>query len=126
MIDDKKSLPLIVATADNTKPHFPDLSPMTGEQRLGYGGGMLDHKITITPAAPGNFNGVMEFGRARDVQAISGIKRGMLHLLVAEGKIRSVLIRRRGNVHGTRYYYIPSVLAYMHSLMAEQNGGARE
>ena len=83
--------------------------------------------FTNDPVVPGNFaNAEMEFGRARDVQNISGIKRGMLHLLCAEGKIKSCLIRRKGNVHGTRYYYIPSVLAYMHALMDAQNGGIHE
>jgi len=46
----------------------------------------------------------MEWGRWRDVQNVYGVKRGLLHLLCSEGKIRSVLIRRRGNIHGTRYY----------------------
>ncbi len=77
--------------------------------------------MTQAPAGPGNLNGVLpEFGRWRDVQNLYGLKRGLLHLLVTEGKIKSVLIRRRGNVHGTRYYYLSSVSAYMHSLMAEQ------
>ena len=83
--------------------------------------------FTNRPVVPGNLNNIqMEFGRWRDVQNISGIKRGMLHLLCAEGKIKSVLIRRKGNVHGTRYYYLPSVIAYMHSLMEVQNGGVHE
>ena len=121
MFDNKKSLPPTVATTGDLNDYFPDLSLMTGEQRRGYGVGMIKKEITLTPAAPGNFNGVMpEFGRARDVQYISGLKRGLLHLLVTEGKIKSVLIRRKGNVHGTRYYSIQSVLSYMHSLMNEQ------
>ena len=100
---------------------------MTGEQGRSYGSGMIKNKIMLTPAAPGNFNGVMpEFGRARDVQYITGIKRGLLHLLVAEGKIKSCLIRRRGNVHGTRYYSMQSVISYMNSLMEEQAGGTHE
>jgi len=83
--------------------------------------------FTNDPVVPGTLiNAQIEFGRARDVQTISGIKRGLLHLLVSEGKIKSVFIRRKGNVHGTRYYSIPSVLAYMHSLMDAQNGGNHE
>jgi hypothetical protein len=77
--------------------------------------------LTSQPSAPGNFNGVVpEFGRWRDVQNTYGLKRGLLHLLCSEGKIRSVLIRRRGNVHGTRYYLMASVSAYLHSLMQAQ------
>jgi hypothetical protein len=71
----------------------------------------------------GNTNGMLsEFGRWRDVERLFGIKRGLLHLICAEGKVKSVLIRRRGNIHGTRYYYLPSVRAYLHGLMEEQVG----
>ena len=105
----------------NHKGQLPDLRLVTGEQGRVYGKSMIENKIMLTPATPGNFNGVMpEFGRARDVQYISGIKRGLLHLLVAEGKIKSVLIRRQGNVHGTRYYSMQSVISYLNSLMEEQ------
>jgi hypothetical protein len=87
----------------------------------------MKNEITLTTAAPGSFNGIMpEFGRAKDVQFFAGIKRGLLHLLVTEGKIKSVLIRRKGNIHGTRYYSMRSVMSYMHGLMEKQNRGTRE
>ena len=80
-----------------------------------------ESEITMKPAALGDMNGVIpEFGRHYHVFKLFGIKRGLLHLLVTEGKIKSVLIRRKGNVHGTRYYHLASVSAYLHSLMTEQ------
>jgi len=113
--------------AGNPKGSLPELRLMTGEQGRVYGVGMIENKITLTPAVP-NSPSVpqMEWGRWRDVQHAYGVKRGLLHLLVAEGKIKSCLIRRRGNVHGTRYYYMESISAYLHTLMEEQTGGARE
>lgn len=62
-----------------------------------------------------------EFGRAADVQRLFGIKRGTLYNLIAEGKVKSVSMRRKGNVHGCRLIFLPSVRAYLHSLM--NNGG---
>lgn len=81
----------------------------------------MKDEITVATVAPGETHGVMpEFGRHYHVFKLFGIKRGLLHLLVTEGKIKSVLIRRKGNVHGTRYYHLASVSAYLHSLLAAQ------
>lgn len=61
-----------------------------------------------------------EFGRWQDVQRLFGIKRGTLYNLVAEGQIKSVSLRRRGNVHGCRLFYLASISDYLNSLMNEQ------
>ena len=58
-----------------------------------------------------------EFGRWQDVQRLFGIKRGTLYNLIAEGKVKSVSMRRKGNVHGVRLFYLQSVRDYLHSLM---------
>ena len=80
-------------------------------------------EMTIAPAAPGNTNGVLpEFGRWRDVERLFGIKRGALYLLIADGKIQSVSMRRRGNIHGCRLIFLASVRQYLHTLMQEQSG----
>ena len=100
---------------------LPEVNVMTGEWCCAYGKGTMKIEITATPAAEGEMNGVMpEFGRHYHVFKLFGIKRGLLHLLVTEGKIKSVLIRRKGNVHGTRYYHLASISTYLHSQMAEQ------
>jgi hypothetical protein len=67
-----------------------------------------------------------EFGRWQDVQRLFGIKRGTLYNLIAEGKVKSVVLRRKGNVHGCRIIHLASVSGYLNSLMQEQNGGAHE
>lgn len=61
-----------------------------------------------------------EFGRWQDVQRLYGIKRGTLYNLVAEGRIRSVSLRRKGNLHGCRLFYLPSISQYLNSLMEPQ------
>lgn len=67
-----------------------------------------------------------EFGRWRDVERQFGIKRGTLYNLIAEGKVKSVVLRRRGNVHGCRLICLASVSQYLNSLMEDQNGGTFE
>jgi hypothetical protein len=64
-----------------------------------------------------------EFGRWRDVQRLFGIRRGTLYSLVADGKVKSVSMRRKGNKHGCRLFYLPGISAYLRSLLAAQNSG---
>lgn len=78
---------------------------------------------TTQPVKAGNCTDVMpEFGRWRDVERLFGIKRGTLHNLVTEGRVKSVMLRRKGNVHGCRLYHLQSIREYLHKLMEEQNG----
>ena len=62
-----------------------------------------------------------EFGRWRDVQRLFGIKRGTLYNLVAEGRVKSISMRRKGNAHGCRLFYLPGISHYLNSLMLEQH-----
>jgi len=75
---------------------------------------------TITVANTNNTNALPEFGRWRDVERLFGIKRGTLYNLVAEGKIKSVSMRRKGNIHGCRLFHLASVSQYLNGLMSEQ------
>jgi len=61
-----------------------------------------------------------EFGRWRDVQRLFGIKRGTLYNLIAEGKIKSVVMRRKGNVHGCRLIHLASISQYLNGLLETQ------
>ena len=61
-----------------------------------------------------------EFGRWRDVERLFGIKRGTLYNLVAEGKVKSVSMRRKGNVHGCRLFHLASVSQYLNGLLEAQ------
>ena len=77
-------------------------------------------------AGPRTSAAIPEFGRWRDVERLFGIKRGTLYNLIAEGKVKSVVLRRKGNIHGCRLFHLASVSQHLNSLMAEQNGGSHE
>lgn len=61
-----------------------------------------------------------EFGRWKDVERLFGIKRGTLYNLLAEGKVKSISLRRKGNVHGCRLFYLASIRQHLNSLMESQ------
>jgi hypothetical protein len=65
-------------------------------------------------------NALPEFGRWRDVERHFGIKRGTLYNLMAEGKVKSVHLRRKGNVHGCRLFHLASVSEYLNGLLEAQ------
>ena len=74
--------------------------------------------------ASNNANGTLpEWGRVADVQRLLGIKRGTLYTLIASGHIKSVSMRRKGNVRGCRLILLSSVAAYLQSLLETQTGG---
>lgn len=74
--------------------------------------------VTANPVQPGNFTGVLpEFGRVADVTRHFGIKRGTLYNLLADRKIRGVLLRVRGQKSGVRLIEMVSVRDYIMSEM---------
>lgn len=80
---------------------------------------------TTKPIEPGNFSGQEpEFGRQRDVQFKYGLKRGTLYNLLADGKVKGVLLRVRGQKSGVRLFDMASVRAYVLQQMAEQNSAS--
>ena len=74
----------------------------------------------ISVASPNNGTALPEFGRWRDVERLFGIKRGTLYNLMAEGKVKSVILRHKGNVHGCRLIHLASVSQYINNLMETQ------
>jgi hypothetical protein len=74
----------------------------------------------INAKANENASVLPEFGRWRDVERHFGIKRGTLYNLMAEGKVKSVLLRRKGNVHGCRLIHLASVSQYINGLLKTQ------
>lgn len=74
----------------------------------------------ISVASPNNVTPLPEFGRWRDVERLFGIKRGTLYNLMAEGKVKSVFLRHKGNVHGCRLIHLASVSEYLNQLLKEQ------
>lgn len=77
--------------------------------------------MTGTPGAATS-SCLPEFGRWQDVQRLFGIKRGTLYGLIAEGKIRSITLRKPGRKFGCRLIHLQSVRDFLQALMAKQSG----
>ena len=78
--------------------------------------------VTAQPIRPGDFaDNEPEFVRIPQLYPRAGIKRGIAYRKIADGTFRSVLLREPGAKQGVRLVYWPSVKAYLHGLMAEQN-----
>jgi hypothetical protein len=63
-----------------------------------------------------------EWIRPKDVPKFFGIGRTRIYELIAENKIKSVSMRKRGQRHGTRLISYDSVAAYLESLV--EGGGS--
>jgi hypothetical protein len=61
-----------------------------------------------------------EFLDARGVESRFGLKRSLLYALLADGSIRGVSLRRRGQLRGKRLFDVASVRAFLHSQMGEE------
>lgn len=73
-------------------------------------------KDAKSPAQPEtNFN--PEFVDYKGLAAIFGIKRSLAYQLLAEGKIASVSLRRRGQAHGKRLFVVDSVRSFLNEQM---------
>jgi hypothetical protein len=77
---------------------------------------------TINPIEPADTSQLEpEFCRMGDLRKLFGISRSMAYLLINEGKIKSVSLRRLGNAKGVRLVYVSSVRQYLHSLLEAQS-----
>ena len=56
---------------------------------------------------------------ARGTEHFTGLRRGYLYALAAQGKIRSVSIRAPGKIRGTRLFHLASILAFIATREAE-------
>ena len=63
-----------------------------------------------------------EFVDCKGLEAGWGIKRSLAYQLLAEDKIKSVSLRRRGAVRGKRLFSVDSIRAFLRAQM--ENGGA--
>lgn len=57
-----------------------------------------------------------EWLRPNDVPKYFGVGRSRIYELIAEGKVKSVSLRQRGQKHGTRLISYDSLSAYLESL----------
>jgi hypothetical protein len=72
------------------------------------------NSTTTAPVQSGDCAGQQaEFGRCADVTRLYGIKRGCMYALLADGKIKGVLLRVRGNKSGIRLIDLASVRQYI-------------
>jgi len=79
--------------------------------------------FTTQPVALGKCNDTLpEFGRFQDVQRLFGIKRASLYLMVNQGLIKSISLRREGQLKGVRLFHLQSISDYLNRLLEEQNG----
>jgi hypothetical protein len=77
--------------------------------------------FTTQPATLGNCKNVLpEFGRFQDVQRLFGIKRATVYSLIADGVVKSVSLRRRGNLKGVRLVHLQSLSEHLNRMMEEQ------
>jgi len=51
---------------------------------------------------------------------LTGLRRSQLYILINEGKVRSISLRKRGHLRGTRLIVVDSLRGYLHGLEAEQ------
>jgi hypothetical protein len=70
-------------------------------------------------------NGSSEWARIPIACATSGIGKSRFYELLNEsrGKIKTLLLKSPGARSGARLIHIPSLLAYLDSMAAEQQGG---
>jgi hypothetical protein len=73
---------------------------------------------TVAPVQPGDFQNTRpEFGRVADLTRLFGIRRGTAYNLLADQKIKGVLLRSRGQKSGVRLFDLDSVRRYIASQM---------
>ncbi len=75
---------------------------------------------TTEPVKPGWTSQISpEFLRTDDVRKVFGIRRGSLYGLASQGKIKSCLLRIRGNRLGIRLWSVDSIRAHIEQQMRE-------
>jgi hypothetical protein len=71
---------------------------------------------TVAPVAASPVNDA-EFVDAPGLQNRFGIKRSLAYALLADGAIKGVSLRRRGQIRGKRLFDVASVRAFLRSRM---------
>ena len=84
----------------------------------------LPHKpwlYTINPVEPADPNELQpEFCRLQDLRKMFGITRSYAYLLMKDGRIQTISLRRPGQKFSIRLVHVASVRAYLHGLLKEQ------
>lgn len=77
-------------------------------------------KTTVPVNAGNNFDPNPEFLRTNPVYRKFGLKRGTLYNLHRDGKIKSVLLRSRGQKSGVRLWCVESIRSFIQQSMQNQ------
>jgi hypothetical protein len=78
-------------------------------------------QLTTEPVKAGDFGAVLpEFGRTPDATRTFGLKRGTLYNLLADRKIKGVVLRSRGQTSGCRLWDMGSIRDYIRHCQREQ------
>src|SRR5262245_45965318 len=72
--------------------------------------------LTIAPVAASPTNDA-EFVDCVGLQTRFGIKRSLAYALLAEGAIKGVSLRRRGQIRGKRLFEVDSIRRFIHKQM---------
>jgi len=85
---------------------------------------MKKSAFTVDPVEPGDRSGCLpEFARSAQIYQIYGLRRGTLYNLWHAGLISGVSLRRKGQKFSCRLWFVPSISAYLHSLLKAQAPG---
>jgi len=76
----------------------------------------MAHEIAPTDGTARQSTLKPEWIRPKDVCRLFGIGRSRVYELIAEGRIKTVSLRQRGQKHGTRLISYDSLAAYLESL----------
>jgi hypothetical protein len=56
-----------------------------------------------------------QYADSKSATRLTGLTRSHLYLLYNEGKIESVCLRRPGSTRGKRLWFMPSIIAFLHT-----------
>jgi Helix-turn-helix domain len=115
MVDEESQLDIRMVFLDRPEQSCP-LRQMVDR----YGGSLMSIEIQHTGGMPVR----PEFTDAKGVKLLFGLSRSTVYQLAAEGAIKSVSLRRRGNVRGRRLFNCDSIREFIEKCGAsEQKGG---
>jgi len=71
--------------------------------------------LRAAESGPATQNFIPQYGDSKCLYHHTGIGRSLAYLMLAEGQLESVSIRRPGSTRGKRLWHIPSALRFLDS-----------
>jgi hypothetical protein len=88
-----------------------------------FGGKKTDHTTSPVSVAQASATQDPEFLDAAGLQSRFGIKRSLAYVLLGDGLIRGVSLRRRGQLRGKRLFDVGSVRTFLAKQQMESEDG---